>query len=55
MNEEPEPEHEGRPFPCPECGSTKGYSRVGKFRSMCLNCHSLLKNEEVGRENQEPQ
>jgi hypothetical protein len=47
--------HEARPFPCPECQSTKGYSRVGKFRSQCLNCNALLKNEEINRENQEPQ
>jgi transcription initiation factor TFIIIB Brf1 subunit/transcription initiation factor TFIIB len=36
-----------RPFPCPQCGSTKGYSRVGNFRVQCLNCNSLIKNEEV--------
>lgn len=50
-------EHEPipRPVPCPECESTKGYSRVGKFRSQCLNCNGLLKNEEIGRENLEPQ
>lgn len=50
-----EPWHEARPVPCPECESTKGYSRVGKFRSQCLNCNALLKNDEVGRENLEPQ
>ncbi len=32
---------------CPECSSTKGYVAVGKFRSQCLNCNALLKNEEV--------
>lgn len=47
--------HEPRPFPCPECSSTKGYSRVGRFRSQCLNCNALLKNEEVNRENLDPQ
>jgi hypothetical protein len=38
---------EARPLPCPECGSTKGYSRMGDFRVQCLNCNSLVKNEEV--------
>jgi transcription initiation factor TFIIIB Brf1 subunit/transcription initiation factor TFIIB len=38
---------ETRPLPCPECGSTKGYSRVGIYRVQCLNCNSLVKNEEV--------
>lgn len=58
MNEkssELEPEHESRPLPCPECESTKGYSRVGKFRSQCLNCNALLKNAEIDREDLEPQ
>jgi hypothetical protein len=36
-----------RPMPCPECGSTKGYVRVGIYRAQCLNCNSLLKNKEV--------
>lgn len=36
-----------RPLPCPECSSTKGYSRVGKYRVQCLGCNSLIKNEEV--------
>lgn len=36
-----------RPLPCPECGSTKGYARMGKYRVHCLGCNSLLKNEEV--------
>lgn len=44
---EPEPPAEARPLPCPECGSTKGYSRVGNFRVQCLNCNALVKNEEV--------
>lgn len=39
-----------RPMPCPECGSTKGYSRVGNFRVQCLDCNSLVKNEEVNME-----
>jgi hypothetical protein len=26
---------------------TRGYSRVGKFRVQCLNCNSLLPNDEV--------
>jgi ribosomal protein L37AE/L43A len=47
--------HEARPLPCPECSSTKGYSRVGKFRSQCLNCNALLKNAEINRENLDPQ
>lgn len=36
-----------RPMPCPECGSTRGYSRVGEFRVQCLGCNALIKNEEV--------
>lgn len=36
-----------RPIPCPECGSTRGYSRVGPFRVQCLGCNSLLQNKEV--------
>jgi len=51
----PEEERQARPIPCPECASTKGYSRVGKFRSQCTNCNALLTNEEIGRENLEPQ
>ena len=47
--------HEARPLPCPECSSTKGYSRVGKFRSQCLHCNALLTNTEVNRENLDPQ
>lgn len=51
-----EPEwHEARPVPCPECESTKGYSRVGKYRAQCQNCNALLKNEEVNLDDQEPQ
>lgn len=46
---------EGRPFPCPECSSTKGYSRVGRYRSQCLNCNSLLKNVEVNQEDLAPE
>lgn len=58
MNEEApesEPWHEARPFPCPECNSTRGYSRVGMYRSQCLDCNSLLKNKEVNREDLKPQ
>jgi hypothetical protein len=51
----PESERAERPMPCPECNSTKGYSRVGKYRSQCLNCNSLLKNAEINREDLEPQ
>lgn len=51
----PEQEAEVRPMPCPECESTKGYSRVGKFRVQCLNCNSLLKNSEVDLNDQTPQ
>lgn len=40
-------EGQTRPMPCPECQSTRGYSRVGDFRVQCLGCNSLLKNEEV--------
>lgn len=42
-DEEPQP----RPMPCPECESTRGYSRVGNYRVQCLGCNALLKNEEV--------
>jgi hypothetical protein len=41
------PKPEARPLPCPECQSTKGYSRMGDYRVQCLNCNSLIKNEEV--------
>jgi ribosomal protein L37AE/L43A len=47
----PDPEEkseaEARPLPCPECESTKGYSRVGNFRVQCRNCNAVIKNEEV--------
>lgn len=46
---------EARPYPCPECSSTKGYTRVGTYRSQCLNCNALLRNAEVHIEDQEPQ
>jgi hypothetical protein len=56
MDESSEPEfHESRPVPCPECFSVKGYSRVGKYRSQCLNCNALLKNAEVDRDDYDPQ
>jgi hypothetical protein len=42
------PSNEGQPsVPCPQCASTRGYSRVGNFRVQCLGCNSLLKNDEV--------
>jgi hypothetical protein len=44
---EPEPKPEARPLPCPECQSTKGYSRMGNYRVQCTNCNSLIRNEEV--------
>jgi uncharacterized protein (DUF983 family) len=50
-----EPERIARPFPCPQCSSTKGYNRVGKYRAQCKDCNSLLKNAEVNLEDQEPQ
>jgi hypothetical protein len=55
MNDIQKPEPQPRPLPCTECGSTKGYSRVGKYRSQCLNCNALLKNAEINLEDQEPQ
>jgi ribosomal protein L37AE/L43A len=48
-------EPQARPMPCPECSSTKGYSRVGKYRVQCKNCNALLKNTEVDLEDQIPQ
>lgn len=42
-----EEERQARPMPCPECGSTQGYVRQGKYRSQCKGCNALLKNEEV--------
>lgn len=50
-----EPEHESRSYPCPGCGSAKGFNRVGKFRSQCTNCNSLVSNSEIGREDLDPQ
>lgn len=44
---DPDPPAEARPLPCPECGSTRGYSRVGDFRVQCTNCNGLIRNEEV--------
>lgn len=46
----PREEVQFRPLPCPECESTRGYKRVGEFRCQCLNCNSLIKNEEVNME-----
>lgn len=46
----PQEEGQQRPLPCPECESTKGYSRVGNFRVQCLNCNSLIVNEAVDLE-----
>lgn len=47
MTSPSEEERQGRPMPCPECESTRGYSPVGIYRVQCLGCNSLLKNEEV--------
>lgn len=55
MDQEDEDFREARPLPCPSCGSTKGSKRVGKFRSQCLNCNSLLPNAEFNLPDQEPQ
>lgn len=44
---DPDPEAQTRPMPCPECESTRGYSPVGPFRSQCLGCNALLKNQEI--------
>lgn len=41
--------------PCPECKSTQGFARVGKFRSQCNNCNALLPNAEINRDNLDPQ
>lgn len=56
-SDQPDPEEmrESRPMPCPACYSTKGYSRVGKYRSQCKGCNALLMNSEVNLEDQEPQ
>lgn len=40
---------------CPECHSEVVFHRVGKFRSQCTNCNALVTNEEIGRENLDPQ
>lgn len=53
--EEEATQPQARPYPCPECQSTKGYSRVGAFRVQCANCNALLKNAEVGFSDQVPQ
>lgn len=45
-----EQHREARPLPCPECNSTKGYSRVGNYRVQCKECNALLKNKEVDME-----
>jgi len=50
-----EEERQARPLPCPECSSSKGFVRVGNYRSQCLNCNSLLKNAEINREDISPQ
>lgn len=52
-NNEPQPEAESRPMPCPECESTRGYIPVGAFRVQCRGCNALLKNEEVQLSNEE--
>ncbi len=52
MNQDNEVISQSRPMPCPECASTKGYSRVGQYRVQCLNCNSLIKNSEVNFEDQ---
>lgn len=50
MTSPSEDERQPRPMPCPECQSTRGYSRVGDFRVQCLGCNALLKNAEVDME-----
>lgn len=59
MDEETTPAQEtareSETVPCPQCTSTAGYLRVGKFRAMCRGCRSLLKNAEVGLQDQAPQ
>lgn len=56
MTSPSEEEGQPRPMPCPGCQSTRGYSRVGEFRVQCLDCNSLIKNEEVDMQlsNEEP-
>lgn len=44
-----------RPMPCPGCESTKGFQRLGKFRSQCTNCNATFPNAEVGVDDQDPQ
>lgn len=48
-----ESEQYRRPMPCPECGSTRGYTQVGNYRSQCQGCNALLKNEELNLSNEE--
>lgn len=50
MTSPSEEEGQARPMPCPACQSTRGYSRVGKYRVQCLGCNSLLMNEEINME-----
>ena len=45
-----DPQRIARPYPCPECSSTEGYHRVGKFRAQCKSCNALLKNDQVNLE-----
>lgn len=45
-----EPQAASRPMPCPECESTRGFVAVGKFRSQCLSCNALVRNEEINPE-----
>lgn len=52
---ENEEHRQARPMPCPECLSAKGFARVGKFRSQCLNCNTTVANSAIDREDQEPQ
>lgn len=47
VSAEPQDKAEARPMPCPECESTRGYTRVGNYRVQCNNCNALLKNDEV--------
>jgi transcription initiation factor TFIIIB Brf1 subunit/transcription initiation factor TFIIB len=32
---------------CPECGVSDGFEPVGRFRSMCVVCGAVVKNEEI--------
>lgn len=54
-SEDKEVYSQARPMACPECRSTRGYSRVGAYRVQCLSCNSLIKNSEVDVEDQTPQ